>query len=88
MNTSEKILGKPLRDLTYQDIFTFFQTPREENDLIEFKSFNPNGDLQSKLKQVYRSVCAFSNSGGGLLIWGAPIGEKQPNKKEKILPVR
>lgn len=83
MNISEKILGKPLRDLTYQDIVAFFQTPREENDLLEFKSFNPNGDLQPKLKQIYKSVCAFSNSAGGLLIWGAPEGVKHPGKSEK-----
>jgi hypothetical protein len=31
-----------------------------------------------------RSICAFLNSGGGILIWGAPLGRAVEGRKEKI----
>ena len=76
--------GKPLADLEYADIEHFFTKEHSESDQIEFKSFNPNGPLESKLAGIIEGITAFLNSSGGLLIWGAPEGSKVAGKKEKV----
>jgi hypothetical protein len=76
--------GKKLSELSYEDIETYFQKENTETDQLEFKSINPNGSLDDKLKGIQKTVCAFLNSGGGLLIWGAPEGVQTAGKKEKI----
>jgi hypothetical protein len=76
--------GKKLNELTIQDVENFFQVERIETDQIEFKSIHPSGTLNEKFVGIQRSVCAFLNSSGGLLIWGAPVGQKIEGRKEKI----
>lgn len=76
--------GKPLTGLQYADIEHFFENEHSESDQIEFKSFNPNGPLESKLAGIIEGITAFLNSSGGLLIWGAPGGSKVAGKKEKV----
>lgn len=75
--------SKPLADLQYADIEHFFTKEHSESDQIEFKSFSPNGSLESKLLGVIEGIAAFLNSSGGLLIWGAPEGVKVEGRKEK-----
>ncbi|WKZ60517.1 MAG: ATP-binding protein [Cyclobacteriaceae bacterium] len=70
--------------MTIQDIETFFQIERTETDQIEFKSIHPSGSLDDKFKGIHKSVCAMLNSSGGLIIWGAPIGQKVEGRKEKV----
>lgn len=84
MDYSTAHFGKPLNDLAYQDIECFFQEERFETDQIEFKSINPSGNLNDKFAGIQKSVCAFLNSSGGLIIWGSPQGQKISGKKEKI----
>ncbi|MFN8395268.1 MAG: ATP-binding protein [Bacteroidia bacterium] len=85
MNYSENIFGKSLTDLKYSDIEDFFQEEREESNIIEFKSFSTkHGKIETSLDGVFRGICAFLNSDGGILILGAPEGTKVEGKPEKV----
>lgn len=76
--------GKPLNILTVEDIERFFQTERLETDQLEFKSIHPSGDFSEKIAGVQRSISAFLNSSGGVIVWGAPNGHKVEGRKEKV----
>lgn len=84
MNLSELYFNKPLNEVTEKDLTDFFTTERTENTSLEFKSYNPNGNFDQKLSAIIEAICAFSNSEGGLLIWGAPQGKVIEGRKEKI----
>ncbi len=84
MDYSTPHFGKKFNDLTFQDIELFFKEDRIETDQLEFKSINPAGNLNDKFVGIQKSICAFLNSSGGLIIWGSPEGQKVPSKKEKI----
>jgi hypothetical protein len=75
--------GKTLNELSIEDIKSYFLDERIESDQIEFKSINSSGHINEKFAGIQRTVCAFLNSSGGLLIWGAPEGIKVEGKKEK-----
>ena len=83
MDFSTLIFSKPIRQINYADILTYFGNPQTENDLLEFKSFPVQGTIQDKMNSLYKSICAFLNSSGGLIIWGAPMGLTQSGAKEK-----
>lgn len=83
MNYSESILGTPLDDLSLDILTNYFRDPRKESNIIEYKSFNTRGDFEQKLKGLYKSIAAFLNSEGGLLVWGAPEGTALPGETEK-----
>jgi|GEM_PF-776126 len=69
--------GKPLDQITADDLRTYFSTERDESLTLEFKSFyQKEGDIKHKENGVLRTICAFLNATGGLVIWGAPIGTK------------
>ncbi|MBT1688864.1 AlbA family DNA-binding domain-containing protein [Dawidia soli] len=74
MTLSMRVFGKDLEALTYQDLEEFFTTDKHESDSLEFKSINAAGALDQKIQGLSKSVCAFLNSDGGILIWGAPSG--------------
>ncbi len=66
-----KIFGKPLRDLTFEDVESYFSNPKEENEYLEFKS--GQGDFEGSFaNNIIRTIVGFLNSSGGVLIWGAP----------------
>jgi hypothetical protein len=80
-NYSHQYFGKDLNDLTYKDILDFFIEEKEESDKIEFKAFHPDfGNFNKDIEGVIRGICAFLNSNGGILIWGAPLGQKIEEK--------
>lgn len=81
---SKSILGKVLEELTFQDIIDYFQNPQQESNIAEYKSFNPRGDFDQKFIGIYQAVCALLNSEGGIIIWGAPVGQHVSGRKEKI----
>jgi hypothetical protein len=83
MEYSKQLLGKSIRDVSYEDIVTYFSTDRKENELLEFKSFAHKGSEAQNWDPMLKGVCAFLNSAGGVLIWGAPKGVPGPGK-EKI----
>lgn len=86
MSYSNQYFGKELTDLSYEDILHFFIEEREESDKIEFKSNGPSSDKNSKerINGIIRTTCGLLNSEGGIIIWGAPVGQKVSGRKEKI----
>ncbi len=76
--------GKTLNSLNIDDVKSYFTEERIETDQIEFKSIHATGNISEKFAGIQRSVCAFLNSSGGLIIWGSPEGQKVDGKKEKI----
>lgn len=84
MSLCNTYFGKEREDLTYQDIVNYFLEPKEESDKIEFKSFSDRENLKKQYDPVCRTISAFLNSAGGILIWGAPAGKEIEGKKEKI----
>ncbi|WP_024769758.1 ATP-binding protein [Aquimarina macrocephali] len=81
INYSQQYFGKYLNDLVYQDIVNFFVQEKEESDKIEFKAFHSTfGNLKKNQEGVIRGICAFLNSNGGILIWGAPLGKKADDR--------
>lgn len=83
MDFTKILLRKELRDLLYPDIEDYFKVSRKESNTIEFKSYTSSGEIDSQYNAIYKTICGFLNSDGGLLIWGAPSGQKMPGKKEK-----
>jgi len=77
------VFGKSLHDLELPDIKRYFSAPKKESNTIEFKAYvddqNPNTTKQKrdneKISAITRTLCAFLNSDGGILIWGAPKGK-------------
>jgi len=85
MDFSLSIFGKSIDALTYQDIVDFFVVERGESDSIEFKAFEPQrGNLERDIRGVIRAICAFLNSNGGIVIWGAPLGVADANGEKKF----
>lgn len=90
-NYSNQYFSKDLNELTFEDIEKYFTDSKEESDKIEFKSYHSiYGNFDKNLEGVIRGICAFLNSNGGILIWGAPIGIKSGEKtlyKGSLAPV-
>lgn len=94
MNESiiEAIFHKPIHNLQEEDLVDFFRNEQRETDIIEFKSYmdfpQPGTTKASrdkeKLSDIKRTICAFLNSNGGTLIWGAPKGVSVAGGKENI----
>lgn len=85
MDYSLRHFGKSLNNLTYSDIETYFQTEKEESETMEFKAFSAQyGNFNKNIEGVIRGICAFLNSEGGILVWGAPEGTIPQGKTEKI----
>ena len=85
MNYSKNYFGKNLSDLKYSDIEDFFLESKEETNNIEFKSYSAtHSNFNEDIKGIIKGICAFLNSDGGILIWGAPEGRKVKGRKEKI----
>jgi hypothetical protein len=75
---SHNYFGKDLEELTYSDLTDYFNVEKEESDKIEFKAYHQQyGNFNKNLEGVIRGICAFLNSSGGLLIWGAPLAKKE-----------
>lgn len=83
MEYSQLYFNKNLNDLIIEDIKDFFSQSREESDKLEFKSFSSRGNYEEMFNGICKGICAFLNSEGGLLIWGAPKGKIPVGKKEK-----
>jgi hypothetical protein len=86
MSYSKLYFGKELTELTYDDIEKFFIEEKEESNKIEFKSYhNPDEKNHTeKENAVIKTICGLLNSEGGIVIWGAPVGQSVEGKKEKI----
>lgn len=83
MSYSQYFFGKKLHEITEQDLLKYFAEPKEETDQIEFKSgIDPLTKKRTKLDVILKSITAFLNSSGGLLIWGAPHDTINQDRKE------
>ncbi len=69
-------------ELDQDDLKRFFQSPRKENTHLEFKQYNPNTKKSDLISIFNDAICSFLNSEGGILIYGAPIRQKDTNGKE------
>lgn len=84
MDIVNEIFGKKIGNLQLSDITNHFLQNKEESEVIEYKSFhihNNQNDYKHKEKVILKTICAFLNSSGGLLIWGAPVEEKNGDEK-------
>jgi len=91
----ETLFHKPINELKEADLVQFFGVPQTETDKIEFKCFKevefPAEDFLGQkplknndvLKKIINTICAFLNTDGGVLIWGAPEGKIVQKSKEK-----
>jgi predicted HTH transcriptional regulator len=80
------LFGKnTLTDLKAEDLRRYFSEPKEESDKLEFKSFpliaGKHDHSGEREKAVLRTICAFLNTEGGILIWGAPKMQKKVGGK-------
>jgi hypothetical protein len=73
---SYNVLGIRWKELTYEKIQTFFDIAQYENERLEFKSYGPGKTLDKWYLDLAIEICAFLNSDGGILIWGAPQEDK------------
>lgn len=78
-NYINTIFKKNSADLTISDLETYFSSPQEETAIIEFKS----GDVE--IIDIYKEICAFLNTEGGLLIIGSPRETKYKIGKNEII---
>jgi hypothetical protein len=79
MKYSVAIFNKDLYDLVYNDLIVFFETSKDENLNLEFKSYVPQGAYADKEASIKKATCGLLNSEGGIIIWGAPIEVKDAN---------
>lgn len=84
INFGNNFFGKDLKEISLDDLIEYFSQPKTENDNLEFKSFPINTDFEKALIKILKTVCAFLNSSGGLIIWGAPVGNKPENSSEDV----
>ncbi len=70
MSLATRIFGKDLYNITKQDLAIFFQEEQEETSILEFKS----GGVQ--ISDLYKEICAFLNTEGGIIIIGSPEEKK------------
>ncbi|MGZ2370616.1 AlbA family DNA-binding domain-containing protein [Ancylomarina sp. YFZ004] len=78
MEFSKIIFNKDIYELTIDDILDFFGTEQEESSILEFKA----GKVE--MEDIFREVSAFLNTGGGLLIVGAPFEKKIRRGKNEV----
>lgn len=80
MNNSylEKQFNKKAEELELTDIEKYFSTSQEETSTLEFKS----GDVE--IFDIYKEICSFLNTEGGLLIIGAPRESKETKGKRTV----
>ena len=83
-NFALNFFGKNIKDINQDDLTTYFAQPRREADNLEFKSYPPTADFEKSLQKILKTVCAFLNSAGGMIIWGAPGGSRPNGETEDI----
>lgn len=81
------LFGKPIDAITEQDLVDYFATPQQESNAIEYKSYDKRDTAKEaeKIGKIVRSVAAMLNSGGGIIIWGAPQPVKDVATGEHIV---
>lgn len=75
MSLCTSLFQKSLYELTIGDLESFFSSEQEETSVLEFKAG------KATLEDIHKEVSAFLNTEGGLLIIGAPVEAKHPDRK-------
>lgn len=92
MSLIEILFKKSIKELEFKDIQEYFTNDKHEANNIEFKSYDPkrNGGFKEAYDAVVKAICAFLNTDGGIVIWGAPKGIKRGDDIEKsyFLPLK
>lgn len=83
MEFAKRVFKKPLLEITFEDVIKLFQEEQIETDFLELKSYSINTKDRA-LNTIKEEVCAFLNSEGGLIIWGAPKGKDEVRNDKKI----
>jgi hypothetical protein len=81
---SERIFGADIYSLTYSMLEAFFKIEQAETSILEFKSYHPASNDDKQIVNISESICAFLNSEGGLVIWGAPKEIRKEGAGRKI----
>ncbi len=85
IDISKATFSKSLEELEYGDIERYFEEEREETLSLECKSLGDNS-IKSKIEEdVIRTVCAFLNSEGGVMIWGSPREKKNADGHKVVI---
>lgn len=66
MQLSKQLFQKDLSEVILEDVIDFFKFERQETAVLEFKSG------RADVEKITQEVCAFLNTDGGILIYGAP----------------
>lgn len=68
--------------ITIEALIDYFNQSQEESNQMEFKSG------ETDISKLYKEICAFANTDGGVLIWGAPkeinINSGEKNNANKV----
>ena len=75
----ETLFGKKFNQLVLEDIESFFEDEKEEDELIEFKT-----GLLKDFDSIVKEVVAFLNTNGGLLFIGTPKEQKKTIGKSEV----
>jgi Schlafen, AlbA_2 len=87
VNFSNILFGKELHHIEVQDLELFFTSERDEDSKVEAKSYDSlTSNIKDGINLVLKSICAFLNSTGGIVVWGAPI-ETDGNFNGKLTPI-
>lgn len=89
---TEELFNQPIDKITQLDLERYFLQERDETLFLEFKSFTDKvEDKRSKsvkeaerIRGVLKTIDAFLNSSGGLLIWGAPESVEVERGERKV----
>ena len=86
MSITNSITGINIEDITLENLSNFFSVEKEESDIFELKSFVERGQNNYGHKEngVLKTICGFLNSSGGLIIWGAPVGQIPAGRTENV----
>lgn len=81
-NFSLAIFGKDLKDLELKDLELFFSEDQVETSFLEFKSG------EAHIEKLIQEICAFLNTGGGILVLGSPKEDKDKNCSGQLTEVK
>lgn len=79
----------PIATITAADVRAFLDLDQEEGPRVDYKAFDSTGGRLGIPETIYRAICAFANTYGGVLIIGVSSHPRtnRPDKREGI-PLR
>ena len=84
MKISQQLFRKGLKKINENDLISFFSDEKAETNNLEYKAHFGNTNIDEVIEKIIKTICAFLNADGGLLIYGAPVGKQPDGYLEKI----